>query len=78
MSARRPFLALAIIMPALAVGAFALAPPVQADCEASPSQCCYNSQSFSLGSCMDFGQCWIHSNMCVQGGVDAYWGTCNC
>lgn len=75
---RRKLLALSIILPMLAVGAFTLATPLQADCVASPSQCCYAGNTYSLGSCLDMGGCWFSVAKCVQGGVDAYWDNCTC
>ncbi len=75
---RRKLFALSIILPTLAVGAFALAPPVQADCTVGASQCCYNGNSFSLGSCLNVGGCWWFYSKCDQGPGDAYWGACDC
>jgi len=75
---RRKLLALAIVLPMLAIGAFTFATPVAAACDGNPSQCCFAGNSYSLGSCLHMGGCWLYIHQCVQGGVDAYWQECAC
>ena len=75
---RRKLLALSIVLPTLALGAFTLAPPAGAACEPGPAWCCYAGEYYSIGTCRT-GDCWWWSgNKCEQGGVDAYWTGCEC